>query len=73
MNKNNPNFRDDSTNALIESLTTKNVALHMENARMKHALNTIGMLGKSELAYTSEFTERVRSLVHKGLNLEEKF
>lgn len=42
--------------------------LNRRNDGLTAALNKIGMLGKSELAYTSEFTERVTSIVNKALS-----
>lgn len=41
--------------------------LEIEHAEMKAALNKIGMLGMSELAYTNEFTERVMNIVYWAL------
>lgn len=59
-----------------EQLLEETSNLHVEalkacNATLTAALNRIGMLGKSELAYTSEFTERVTSIVNKVLQQED--
>ena len=47
--------------------------LKEESDNYKSALNRIGMLGMSELAYTSDYTEEVRTIVRKALGLKEKF
>jgi hypothetical protein len=45
----------------------------LEAAEYKAALNKIGMLAMSELAYTKEFTGRVQAIVRWALKLEDKF
>lgn len=40
--------------------------------RLTTALNRIAMLGLSELAYTSEFTERVNAIAREALTVEPK-
>lgn len=42
-----------------------------ENARLRDALNRIGLLGHSEHAYTREFTERALSIVASALKGEK--
>jgi hypothetical protein len=37
--------------------------LAQENEQFRHALNSIGILGMGELAYTSEFTEKVNGII----------
>lgn len=44
-------------------LATVNKALEAENTTLTAALNKIGILGMSEHAYTSEFTERCKAIV----------
>jgi hypothetical protein len=45
---------------------------NQEINKLKKALNRIGILTCSELAYTSEFTERVKGIVSKALTEVEK-
>lgn len=51
-------------NQLLEDTSAKQlVELQEQNKRLTAALNRIGILGMGELAYTSEFTEKVTSIV----------
>jgi len=51
-------------NQLLEDTSAKQlVELQEQNKRLTAALNRIGILGMGELAYTSEFTEKVPSIV----------
>jgi hypothetical protein len=43
-----------------------------EQDTFKAALNQILMIGSSELAYTSEFTERVLNIAHKALTGKDR-
>lgn len=51
-------------NQLLEDTSAKQlVELQEQNKRLTEALNRIGMLGMGELAYTSDFTEKVSGIV----------
>ena len=51
-------------NQLLEDTSAKQlVELQEQNKRLTAALNRIGMLGMGELAYTSDFTEKVNGIV----------
>lgn len=51
-------------NQLLEDTSAKQlVALQEQNKAFAIALNRIGMLGMGELAYTSDFTEKVNGIV----------
>lgn len=58
----------DELTAALNRLDDSKEMLWIENKKLKNALNRIGMLGRSEIAYTSEFTEKVTSIVQKVLN-----
>lgn len=51
----------------IESLANDRTEAYEIIDKLEAALNKIGMLGMSEHAYTSEFTERVRNIVTEAL------
>lgn len=57
---------------LIEHLTEENYQLTLEVTRLLAALNRIALLGSGELAYTSEFTNEVNTIVRGALNEQEK-
>lgn len=46
---------------------TELISMKARISRLEEALNKIAMLGCSEMAYTSEFTERVNTIVRAAL------
>lgn len=57
----------------VEGQREINRKAHEENKKLLDTLNKIGILGMGEAAYTSDFTEKVNSMVRSALGLKERF
>ena len=74
--KTHQNLKDELAQVIkigVEGQREINRQAYEENKRLVGILNKIGILGMGPDAYTSDFTEKVNSMVRSALGLKEKF